>query len=267
MKYRTIRSVLSVLGCSSVFVWVGLSPSHGNPEETRIALARLEENTGRWIELQRRLAEEKNRWESEHLLLNHRLTVLTEEQASLQQNFDSYKLANELFEKSRNRVLDNIGVLKAAGKKVELRLVDFEKRMLALAASLPDPLGQTIGPLLRQIESRHGDDERSIADRAQTLVAVISAVNEFANSLNLTHTVRTLADDGSEFDVKVLYWGLAFAYATNRPGTRAWFLRPGPQGWSWEDRSELAPRFKAVIDVYEKQIQPELVTLPAELAP
>jgi len=267
-----IRINFKIAACIALVInFCLLAPVAKSDETTerRDTIRRIEDNTDRWIELQRRISDEQNQWETEQEMITSRLAVLRKEQDLLRENLDSYRLANELYEKNRLNVFRELDELLEASETVGKRLIEFESRVLTMAGSLPAQLRENLDPLFRQIDGagKEQEEERSIADRSQTLIAVMSAIAQFGNTVNLTHTVRSSPLDGREFDVKVLYWGLAFAYAADAPGKRAWLLLPTADGWIWEDRSDQAKRFKALIDIYGKQREPELVTLPAELGP
>lgn len=229
-------------------------------------LTSVENNTDRWIELQQRVANEQDEWELDREVLTNRRAMMEEEQASLRENIESYALANRLYESTRIKLDHEFTIMAEANEAMDERLENLELRVMALAQSLPDPLRNDLDPILRAMRGNPGDpDERSVASRAQSLTAVIATVAQFGNTINLSHTLRPLPDGDREIDVKVLYWGLSFGYATDATGERAWLLRPSPDGWSWEDRPDQAARFKALIDIYEKQMEPELITVPVQM--
>ena len=228
-------------------------------------LSQVEKTMDRWVELEQRVAVEENAWGSERELLVNTAAALTKEQASLSRNLASFELASRLYENNLKGVTAEIDRIKVANDKFSVDLGLLEKQVRDLGPSLPEPLMKHVNPLLANTGKGEGDEERSMAERSQNLMAILSAISQFANSLTLTHSLRTSDSDGSRFDVEVLYWGLAIGFATDAAGSRGWILRPGESGWTWEEFPDGGPDIKTLIGVYKKQREPVLVTLPASI--
>jgi hypothetical protein len=252
----------------------GFSASDG-PDDI---LTSVENNTDRWIELEQRIAADWDDWAVDREVLASRLAMMEEQQVSLRANIESYALANRLSDTTWIKLSHELTTLTEAGAAMDERLKQLEDRILALATFLPKRLLDDLAPVLRSMNQASRESEesgelgeseeaeyRSIADRAQSLTAVMTTIAQFSNAINLSHTIRSLPGDTREIDVKVLYWGLSFAYAIDATGDHAWFLMPTQNGWSWDDRSDQAAQFKALINIYEKQMEPELVTVPATM--
>ncbi len=227
-------------------------------------LTRVEKDTDRWMALQQQLTDEQNKWKSDKELLHHSVIVLKAEQASLQEKISSYKLATHLYERNRNRVFEELDQENVANAVLSGDLSKFEERIRDLQARLPDPLKGKLEPLFLSSTKSEGEKGNSVANRSQSLISIITTIDQFANALNLTHAVRESAD-GKEIDVKVLYWGLAFAFASDEKGTLAWLLKPGTSGWEWVAYHDRAADFKNLIAVYENERQPDLIDLPAAM--
>ena len=229
-------------------------------------LIQIEKNTDRWMELQQEMTDEQNKWESEKELLQHSVAVLEAEQESLQENIKSYKLATQLYERNRAKLFQELDQENVANAVLNGDLASFEERIRRLQPRLPDPLKEKLKPLFVGTEASEDEesDSDSVANRSQSVISILSMIDQFANSLTLTHAVRESAD-GSEIDVKVLYWGLAFAFASNASGTRAWLVRPGATGWEWIPYHDRASDFKNTIAIYENERQPDLIYLPAAM--
>ena len=65
--------------------------------------------------------------------------------------------------------------------------------------------------------------------------------------------------------MKVLYFGMAAAYAVNETGDFALVGTPGAEGWSFAEKSELAPRIKELVGVTTGDLDAKFVTLPIDL--
>jgi hypothetical protein len=227
-------------------------------------LINLKNQADRWIELEQRTAAEQNQWRSEKEVLETSREVLQKEQAALQTNLEAAELATGLFRTRFETAEAALAQHEAAHDLLRTRGEAIESRLRAILPRLPEPLRKTLNPLLLKLENRNEEDPISIAQKTQTLVAILSSIDRFNNSLTLTHQLRTNAA-GETLDVKVLYWGLAVAYAVDARGEGAWMLVPGAEGWEWQDQQANASEIAALVAVYEKQQNPRLVALPAAL--
>ena len=220
----------------------------------------LKDATEKWIQTRNRISEERAKWAVEKDLLKGSLTtlettekLLTEtngilelQSSELEEQIDASKLEIATFERTNDFILS----------KVE----EYEKRIQKITRSLPDPLKEEIGPLVRKIPSEGGTTP-PLPNRLQNVVAISTLIDEFNNDLTLTHSIRALPD-GSVIEVRVLYWGLAGAYASNATGDKAWIIRPAMDEWEWLEEKEDPTLIKQLFEVYDKTIDPTLVSVP-----
>ena len=251
---------LSLLCISAISTYSEEPPTAGDSD----VLDRIESNTDRWMETQLRITEAKSRWKEERELLQHSVSVLEREQESLRERVEGYKFAESLYENTRRNVSEALNEHQTSNAQIEAKLHQFERRIQQLARRLPAPLRESMETQLRMLETGQTSNEAKVSNRSQNLISLLSKIEHFSNSLTLTHRVRR-ADDGSEFDVRILYWGVAFAYACDAHGERGWLLRPTGEGWEWTDQHDKSADIKAIIDVYEKKREPDLIALPAYL--
>ena len=78
---------LSLLCISAISTYSEEPPTAGDSD----VLDRIESNTDRWMETQRRITETKSRWKEERELLQHSVSVLEREQESLRERVEGYK--------------------------------------------------------------------------------------------------------------------------------------------------------------------------------
>jgi hypothetical protein len=57
--------------------------------------------------------------------------------------------------------------------------------------------------------------------------------------------------------------GLGAAYFVNEANDFAGAGSPGPNGWEWASRPELAPAIRQVVKIYRNEHAPRFVSLPA----
>jgi hypothetical protein len=225
----------------------------------------LKAQADRWIELERRTADEAARWRTDKEVLETSIQVLTREQTGLRTRLDANAVAAELFQSRLAQTESGLREQTDANAALEARCREIEARLLALAPSLPPPLAVKIDTMMKKLSRPAEERAAGAAERAQMVVSILSAIDLFNNTLTLTHELRP-AGDGTTIDVKVLYWGLAMGYAVDAPGSQAWLLAPGPQGWTWTPREADAPEIARLFDIYEKRVRPDLVELPVRVA-
>lgn len=224
----------------------------------------LKSQADRWIELELRTAAEKNQWRSAKEVLEDSRTVLQKEKAALEAKLEANELATRLFRTRYETAEAELAEHEAAQTLLRSRGDAVEARLRNVLPRLPEPLRDMIDPQLSKLENRDGENAISVSQATQTLVSVLSTIDRFNNTLTLTHQLRANAA-GETVDVRVLYWGLAVAYAVDARGENAWMLVPGADGWDWHDQNANAAEITALMAIYEKQQNPRLVVLPASL--
>jgi len=224
----------------------------------------IESDTDRWIELQSALSKESARWESEKELLENSIRVLNTEKEVIEGSLESNRLASELYLKNQSSLVEEIGQRKAALGVASEVLSDYREKVESIIARLPEPIREEVAALAVKLDSEVEDSEGTVAGRMQSLISILAMVDQFNNSLTLTHQIREGAN-GRSFDTRVLYWGLSMGFAVDRSGELAWRLIPGEGGWTWEDASGEAASIKTLLDIYENDQRPSLVSLRAKL--
>lgn len=247
-KHKCLAALLIALLCT-VF-------SNTNAQE----LDSLKSATERWIEVRNRLAKEQADWKTERTLLASTIDTLRATRDSLEEKVEILKLESAKLTGETDVANETFQELTSSDSAVLEEVVAFEKRVLAISKRLPQPLYDKLTPLFRKIPSENSQVV-SAATRLQNLVAIATQIDEFNNNLTLAHTIRSM-EDGEVIEVRVLYWGLASAYATNSNGSKAWILSPSDSGWNWKAANEHATTIKALFDVYDKSIDPVMVDIP-----
>lgn len=219
----------------------------------------LKRQADRWLELEQRTADERNAWRAQKELLETSIEVLKEEQQHLQSQVEANELASALFLERVEKARTELAAQQAAHTALEAGCVKLEQRLRTLWPRLPEPLQERIRPQLDRLAGN--GTPPTLSERAQAVVAALTAVDQFNQALTLTHHLRTNGA-GEKTDVKVLYWGLAMAYGIDARGEHAWVIRPGPEGWEWTDATPHAREIRTLIEVQEKQRNAELVLLP-----
>ncbi len=224
----------------------------------------LKAQADRWIELERRIADERNEWRTDKEILETSVEVLKKEQSGLRSKLEANELATSLFKRRLEQTQAEMAEHQAGHETLGAGIADLERRIEILATRLPPPLLEKVGPMVDKLKAPAGESALSPSERTQTVVSILSSIDLFNNTLTLTHELRQ-RPTGQTIDVKVLYWGLAIAYAVDAPASQAWLVTPGADGWTWHDQSGNVTRIKALIDTYEKQRSPDLIELPVNM--
>ena len=223
-------------------------------------LETLKDVTEKWIQTRNRVSEEKASWATERELLKGSLITLESTQRNLQENIRILEVQTEDLQNKIVSAKEEIASFEKSDAYIESQIEGYEARILKLSDSLPTPLKDEISPLIRKISPR-GTNAPPLANRLQNIVAISTLIDEFNNDLTLTNTIKEL-DDGSVIEVRVLYWGLAGAYASNADGSKAWIIKPATGDWHWEEAKEQAAAVSQLFEVYDKTIDPQLVEVP-----
>ena len=224
----------------------------------------VQEDTDRWIQLQAQIAKTQGEWKSEKGLLESTIKLLETENATLRASLEANEKASEVYTGNRDRIKESIEGKRSALVSLSKPLAQIETDLAELLPRLPEPLLEELEIHLNKLEGGV-ESEAAIPGRVQSLVAALSAIDRFGNSLNAARIKRPGPESG-EVSVRVLYWGLASAYGIDEANQRAWVIQPGESGWIWQQRDELFQPISEMFASYEKDsTEPKLISLPAAL--
>ncbi|MBD5781499.1 DUF3450 family protein [Pelagicoccus sp. NFK12] len=226
------------------------------------ALDSLKDATDRWIQTRNRISKEKSQWITEKQLLEGSVDTLRSTQEILEENVAILEMQSQEIATAIKEAEFKVAQFEETNGIIETQVSVYEERIQKLAKRLPSPLIDKIAPLLRKIPKANGTKVPT-PNRLQNVVAISTLIDEFNNDLTLAHTIKEL-DDGSVIEVRVLYWGLAGAYASNVDGSKAWVITPHEGEWQWTPATspERQTAIKSLFDVYDKTIDPKLVSVP-----
>jgi hypothetical protein len=220
--------------------------------------------TDQWIQLEQRIATEQNDWLADKEVMEASRAVLQREQLTLRTRLEANELAQSLFRK-RLELLEGELVTQQEAKSLVLSGLEVEEeRIRGIRSSLPELLRERLAPLLLRLGAGPIDQPVRVSERAQIVISILSAIDQFNGTATLTHHLRT-DEQGVERDVEVLYWGLAMGYAVDQTAQQAWLLIPDTAGWNWKAAPEAASGIRELIEIHKRKRSPGLVSLPAVL--
>ena len=218
----------------------------------------------KWVQTKQLISRERQRAREQKEILEQRIDLMKNQVTGVR----------EKIEETRARIGDaeeKQAELNARKAKEEESLTalkeeigPLESRTAALLSRLPEPVQDKVRALSQQIPEESGSTKLPLSTRYQNVIGVLNAVNNFNNEVTVTTEVRDFGS-GESLEVKVLYFGLGQAYFCNRDGTVGGVGRPGPSGWRWERRDEIAADVASAIARYHNDKPAAYEALPVTI--
>ncbi len=245
---RIVCLPLIIVGFVSV---AALKPVHGSSVE------HVQDTIERWIDTQRIVEETRKEWSEQKQLLEREAVLLELEFAELEER--QAKLNSINSKSGEDRVAAESSKKRYTGllELLEARSLALESRLMGLYPAFPEPLKER---LISAIPSEGAAPSLNVSARLRYLISILTEADKFNRELTFVNETRTL--DGKERQMKVLYWGLAAAYAIDWEGATAQVGRPSATGWVWTDRSEYSEQIAQLISVHQVKEDPAFVGVP-----
>lgn len=222
---------------------------------------RLESATKRWLDLEKRIAEERNAWKSQKEVLSQSVKVLEANIDELTEGLENLELSVKLRSTEFANNEQTYESQEAARAYYAGKLDEMTELFLRFRVSAPDYLEDEMSTAQEKLELA---DPIALGERAQILIAAFTRIEEFNRSVTIDYVTRKLPD-GRDVMVSVIYWGLARAYAVDPQGAIAWELKPGPEGWVWHERPEYISQILELTQVYEQTKPPSIQSVPGDV--
>lgn len=245
--------VLAVELCISVWVAAAESPL----DATRSALEK-------WVETRQLISRTKTDWQSDREMLRQTAQMFERELNGIAEQFSKLSTNNVQAEKERQEAEALLKASEAGLERTAMFATAFEKSVTRLVPRLPAPLQETLKPLLARLPADPANTRLPAAERIQTLVGILNEIDKFNNGLTLSSEKRR-NPKGEEVAVETVYVGLGAAYFVNDANDFAGTGTPGPQGWEWSVKPELAGAIRDVIRSYRNEQAARFVALPATI--
>jgi hypothetical protein len=208
---------------------------------------------------------ERADWEVEKQALEQGIALLEKEARLLDEQIAKAEATATQADRERQKLIEENEQLSSAAVVVRDVVEALEKRTLEVARQFPPPLRERIEPLFKRIPRAGAGSHLSLGERFQNVVGILSEVDKFNGSITVTSELRQIPS-GENVQVKPIYLGLGAAYYVDKTGQTAGVGRPGPDGWTWTARNELAPQVTRAIYVYENAAAAVFVHLPVQVA-
>jgi len=218
-----------------------------------------------WVELQTRIATARAAWAQEKDIAEHRIKLFEDELGQLKVTIAEALEAATTAEQRRGQLDTQAATIRASTAPFERRIAGYEARIRRLAPQLPPPLRQRLEPLYARLPEEARAAQTDLSNRLATVIGVFTEIEKFNRAITLATDTQTLPS-GARAQVKVIYIGLAAAYAADETGAHGWIGKPTATGWVWEAEQAGAGDIFRTIGIYERRITPPAyVPLPARI--
>jgi len=239
-------------------------PTLANAKLLPKSVNEVEASTDRWIGLESQIASAKTDWLAEKTLLENTVELLKAEEAALAAQLEANKKASGIYLGNRDRMRERVAQTRAALEGFAEPLNLIEKRLDSLLPGFPEPLQEKLQIHLNAAEAG-AQDALAVPARVQAMVAALTAIDRFGNTLTTDRVARPAPDSG-EVSVQVLYWGLACGFAIDPAHSRAWIIEPKPDGWSWQAKDVQYQQIALLFEQFnDDTVAPALIELPLAL--
>lgn len=223
----------------------------------------LEEQTDKWIEIESKIATTNKSWKEERSLIETNIRLLESESKTLDAALKSNEKANALYQANQDSIASALAENEKGLESLRDPFADLSIKVRTLFPQLPEPLQKELQKHMAKLPAPdNSSPESSLSSQAQNLVAILTSIDRFNNSLTeARHTVES--PSGGEVSVRALYWGLSTAYAIDEVNRRAWSIDPNGTEWRWNQNDEI---YEKVVDLFTAyngdETTPEMLLLP-----
>ena len=224
-------------------------------------LEEVQKLASEWARLRTESSRIETDWSLEKGLLKSSITALESRIAALEENRAALAAANSKDLAEHAEAVARNAELSAGLKADEASLVEVSQRLVALRASLPPRLSSALELPYRSL-SKPG---LPVGERMQYVMTIIGRTLSFNRMVTYAEEAVALDGGGEERMLRVLYWGLAQAYALDTSTRRAFLGRPVNGAWRWEPIPEAVPQVERLLAIHGEKADPEFVRVPARL--
>ncbi len=212
-----------------------------------------------WVELEKQIAAEKTDWLRQKEILLDEILLAQRELESIEEQIETARARATRADERRGDLVERRESLIRSAQVIREAIGEERDHLLDLRERLPEDLKEELRPLYRRLASLESSDrDRGIGEQVQVVVGLLSRIARFDRSV-ATFTTIMETEPGETREVEVIYFGLGAAFYADGEGRRGGTGRPGPHGWDWTEKNDLAPSIRRMIDVHEQQIEPAFV--------
>lgn len=227
----------------------------------------LQELVQQWVELQREMASADCAWESEKTLLLEEIKLLRHRKQKLKQSIAAVKAKQQVEEKRSTQLEDEKEQLTKHIGNLDHILARINERLLGILPLLPPAVNDKIADEIASLQKdARFKKTKAIDTSLENTLTVLRAIQRSDNQLHQGRV--TLAPDGhQQIEMRVLYFGLARAFAVSPDNQFAAVGVPKERGWQWQWQNDIAPAVAKALSIMRDKQTADFVSLPFELPP
>ncbi|HWN97630.1 MAG TPA: DUF3450 family protein [Methylomirabilota bacterium] len=250
------RTLIVAASCLLTWAWAGHAQSDKKLSDARTALEK-------WVETRQLISKTRADWQADKETIQQTIVMLERELKGVEEQFTRLSTNNVQADKER---LEAEALLKSSDDGIapaQQFASEFEGQIRAVLPRLPDPLKDSLKPLLARLPAEGATNTQMKAtERVQVLLGLLNEMDKFNNAVNV-FSEKQKNDQGGEVSVETVYVGLGAAYFVNDAGDFAGTGSPGATGWEWINQPKLANHVREVIRIYRNERPAKFVSLPA----
>jgi hypothetical protein len=219
----------------------------------------------KWVETRQLLSREKAEWDVDKAALQQQAALMQKELELISEQIAKVEATSTQADKERKQLVEDRAQLEKASVTIHDSVVEMERRVVELAKSFPAPLMERIEPLFKRIPKNPATTSVGLGERMQNVIGILSEVDKFNGNITVVPELRK-SPAGDDVQVKTIYLGLGSAFFVDKAEKFAGVGVPGPDGWKWEPRNELAGKVARSIYIYENAAAAVFVELPVTIS-
>jgi hypothetical protein len=220
-----------------------------------------------WVETMSRIQQEEDDWSRDKEVLENFKEGLEKEIEDLKERIEAAETRRQGADKESLDKSAERERYAAARDELAATVRKLEQALSARLPLFPQPLkadakvAQAIEDLNRALALPPDKRDSDVSKRLLTIITLTSEAEKFQQTVHIRPELHQ-DKSGREFNMQVIYFGLAVAYAVNEDGSLALSGRPGPDGWVFEESPHLAGAIQELIGAATGNRDAAFIQLP-----
>ena len=209
-------------------------------------------SVGRWIETMTAVQQEENDWKRDKEVLQNYKEGLEKEIGDLKEQIASAETRKLGADKASLDKVAERDLYLSAKNELSATVRQLEENLSKRLAVFPPALAsepkvaQAIEDLKRDLALPADQRDTQVSKRLLNLITLVGEAEKFQQTVHIRPELHK-DKSGREYNMQVLYFGLAMAYAVNEDNSLALTGRPGADGWKFEEAPALAGDIRKLI--------------------
>ncbi len=242
---------------------LALGAQEADKAADQAAATGLRETIQQWIQTEEIASRELADWQADQARMQELLALHRAELQQLDELLAKAGESSRNADEEKQALQAETAALSVARASFIKDLAGFQIRAAAIAKRLPEPLRETTKDQIEMLTDLSATENPR--ELTQALIGMINSADEFNATIPTFSEIREVA--GKRMKVRTLYLGLGQAFYASEDGKSAGIGKPGPDGWQWSERPELANGILRALAVASKDERPDFVELPLQVQP